>query len=80
MAPKVKTIKTQYLIKIDGTFLDVKDSLKEARKLIKLLVFLNEEFSDVSIIKQTTNESIVDTYHVETTKVLVSSQLDEGME
>jgi hypothetical protein len=76
---KIKTIQTNYLIKVNNDIVDTKPTLREARLLIKTLI-LNTEAINVSVIKQTLNESVVDSYIVKTTKVLVANQLDGDME
>jgi hypothetical protein len=79
MGQKVKTIQTSYLIKVNNEVVDTMPSLKEARQLIKTLS-VNDDVFTVFIIKQTINETLLDTYHTKTTKVLVADQLDDGLE
>jgi hypothetical protein len=79
MGQKVKTIQTNYLVKINNEVTDVMSTLRDARQLIKTLT-INDDVNSVYIIKQTINETLLDTYHTKTTKVLIASQLDEGLE
>ena len=76
---KIKTIQTTYLIKVNNEVSTRLPTLKEARQHIKCLV-INDDVNLVQIIKQTINECLLDTYETKTTKVLVATELDEGME
>lgn len=78
MDPKVKTIQTNYIIKVNNEISVVKPSLKEARQHIKAMSIHDNMFT-VQIIKQTVNETILDVYQTKTTKVLVASQLDDDI-
>lgn len=78
MAPKVKTILTSYLVKVNNEIVDTFSSLREARQFIKILA-INDDINIVHIIKQSINETILDTYETKTTKVLIATQLDEGI-
>lgn len=77
--PRIKTIQSQYIIKLNGDICDTRPSLKEARVRVKELP-INDNIFNVSIVKQTITETIVDTYKTKTTTVLVADQLDEGLE
>ena len=79
MAPKVKTIMTSYLVKVNNEVVDRLHSLKEARQFIKNLV-INDDINVVHIIKQSVNETVLDTYETKTTKILIATQLDDGLE
>lgn len=79
MGQKVKTIQTSYLVKVNNEIVETRASLRDARQLIKLMS-INDDILTVSIIKQTLNETILGVYHTKTTKVLMASQLDEGLE
>ena len=79
MAPKVKTILTTYIVRINNEVTDKFSSLREARQHIKALV-INDDINVVHIVKQTINETLLDTYETKTTKVLMVTQLDEGLE
>lgn len=79
MDVKVKTINTSYIIRVNNEVAATKPTLKEARQHIKDMV-INDNIFTVFIVKQTVTESVIDTYHTKTTKVLVASQLDEGIE
>lgn len=79
MAPKVKTILTSYIVKVNNEVVETLPSLREARLFIKTLC-INDDVNTVYIIKQSVNETILDTYETKTTKVLVATQLDEGLE
>jgi hypothetical protein len=75
MEPKVKTISTKYLIKVNGLAYHTSDSLRAARTLIKTLP-LNDDTLKVEIVKRTETETVLDTYSVKTTKVLSVTDLD----
>jgi hypothetical protein len=79
MAPKVKTILTTYIVRVNNEITDKFPSLREARQHIKALV-INDDINVVHIVKQTINETLLDTYETKTTKVLMVTQLDEGLE
>lgn len=78
MDVKVKTVRTDYLIKVNNDIAVVKPSLKEARQHVKAMP-INDNIFTVSVIKQTVNETVVDVYQTQTTKVLVASQLDDEL-
>lgn len=75
MGQKVKTVLTNYLIKVNNEVAWHGQSLRDARKAVSTLV-LNEEVHTVVIVKQTVNETILNKYHPKTTKVLVAGELD----
>lgn len=77
---KVKTISTQYLIKINNdTVSNGFDSLREARQYLKSMV-LDDDINLVSIVRQNLNETVLDTYETKVTRVLTATQLDDGLE
>lgn len=70
---------TSYLVKVNNEVVDRLHSLKEARQFIKNLV-INDDINVVHIIKQSVNETVLDTYETKTTKILIATQLDDGLE
>ncbi len=78
MAPKVKTILTTYIVRVNNEIIDKFPSLREARQHIKSLV-INDDINIVHIVKQTVNETLLDTYETKTTRVLMVTQLDEDL-
>jgi hypothetical protein len=78
MEKKIKTIQTNYIIKVNNELVTIKPTLKLARETVKALP-INDDVTIVHIVKQTVNESILDTYETKTTKVLVASELDSDL-
>lgn len=78
MAPKVKTILTTYVVKINNEVVDKFPSLRDARQHIRAMP-INDDINVVQIIKQTLNETLLDTYETQTTRILKATHLDEGM-
>lgn len=78
MVPKVKTILTTYLVKINSEIVDKFATLRDARQHIRSMP-INDDVNVVQIIKQTLNETLLDTYETQTTKILKATHLDEGM-
>lgn len=76
---RVKTVSTHYLIRINGNDVIYYPSLREARQHIKTMV-INDDTNVVTIVRQNLNETLLDTYETKTTKVLMATQLDEGLE
>lgn len=79
MEPKIKTVSVQYHIKVNGLLVDAKPKLGEARKEVKKIPLTNA-IKEVSIIKVTTTEQILDVYEPKQTTILTASQLDEGLD
>lgn len=77
---KVKTIDTSYTVKVNGQIIDNKfPTVWEAKKFINSLV-INDDLNTVDIVKQTTTETTVKSYQTKVTKILMSNDLDEGLE
>ena len=64
----------------DERFQKLEGGSKEIGSLISAPLVINDDVNLVQIIKQTVNECLLDTYETKTTKVLVATELDEGME
>lgn len=78
MERKIKAIQTTYLVKVNTEIVSRFPSLKDARTYVKGLV-INDDISVVNIIKQTLSECIVDVYETKMTKVLIATELDDGL-
>lgn len=76
---KVKTIQTSYLVKVNNDVATIEPTLKAARTYVKTLAINDDNFT-VNIIKQTVNETLLDVYETKTTKILVATELDSGLE
>ena len=75
---KIKTVGVQYLVKMNEETIDAKNTLREARALLKT-IHLTEAVKKVNIVKQTTTEQVLDVYEPVQTFILRASQLDEGL-
>lgn len=75
---KIKTIGVQYLVKMNEETVDAKNTLREARALLKTIP-LTAAVKKVNIVKQTTTEQVLDVYESVQTFILKASQLDEGL-
>lgn len=61
MSPKVKTLDTTYIIKVNNNILLGLATLKEAKEYVKYMQ-LNETIKEIKIVKKTTTEQILKSY------------------
>lgn len=74
MEPKIKTIGTNYIIKVNGEFAETKPTLGEARRHVRAMP-IHDSILKVEILKQTLTEQVLDVYETKTKKVLEATDL-----
>lgn len=79
MEPRVKTIKTNYIVKINNEPINEFDSIWGAKKHISSLI-INDDINTVDIVKLTTTETVLKSFKTKTAKILTINDLDEGLE
>lgn len=79
MGPKVKTIDTTYVIKVNDEPVTGLATRKEARHYVKYMA-LTTEVKDVKIVKRTTTEQVLKVFEVQQKVALKAMDLDEGMD
>lgn len=71
---------TDYPIKINGNFIKVKSSLREARKFIKeeipRMYYGQSLPENIQLLKRTTTQIVMETYKPKTTQVLEATDLN----
>lgn len=78
MDKKVKTITSNYLIKVNNEVVMSLPTLKGAHAFVKTLP-INDDTNTVTIIKQSLTEKVISFFQTKTTKVLMAADLDSGL-
>ena len=78
MEPKVKTIATNYIIKINNQPVEQFTTIWEAKRHINSLV-INDDINTVDIVKQTTQETIIKSFQTKVARILTVNQLDDEL-
>ena len=75
LKPKPKVVETIYGILVNGELLYSFNSLLEARKKVKTL-HITQDINKVEIIRQNVQQTLIDSYKPEVSRILVAGDLD----
>ncbi len=79
MEPRVKTIDTTYIIKVNDEPVTGVASRAEARQYVKFMP-LDAHVKDVKIVKRTTTEQVLRVFETQQKMALKAVDLDEGLD
>lgn len=79
MEPRIKTMDTTYIIKVNDEPVTGLASRAEARQYVKFMT-LDDSVRDVKIVKRTTTEQVLRVYTAQQKIALKAIDLDEGLD